>query len=123
MSNPQQPTIGDLIEFDAGLYCHWAVYIENEKLAHLVGCKENGRLCVECENSEVRHDSFQEVAKHFISWRINNLLDNYRCEVKPLIEILEFTEKTKGPAPYDILNGNCEHYAMICRYGVNISFQ
>ncbi|XP_022296267.2 phospholipase A and acyltransferase 4-like [Crassostrea virginica] len=123
MSNPYKPTIGDLIEFNAGIYYHWAVYIDKDRLAHLVGCKDNGPLCVACENSEIRHDCFREVAKRYTSWRINNLLDKYGYEIRTADGIIEFTDKTKGPATYDIVEGNCEHYAMLCRYGVKISLQ
>lgn len=47
----------------------------------------------------------------------------YRYEIRTADGIIEFTDKTKGPATYDIVEGNCEHYAMLCRYGVKISLQ
>ena len=47
----------------------------------------------------------------------------YRYEVKTVEGILEFTERTKGPATYDIVKDNCENYAMLCRYVVEVSFQ
>ncbi|XP_078328759.1 phospholipase A and acyltransferase 4-like [Crassostrea virginica] len=123
MNNRTNPQIGDLIEFKGWMYRHWAVYIGNNMVAHLVGCKDNGKTCYECKNSEVRHDSFPEVKKRYRTWRINNLLDAHGFEVRTAEGILEFTERTKGPRTYDIVNGNCEHYVMLCRYGVNISFQ
>jgi len=120
---------GDLIEFKRkfivhGIYSHWAVYIEDNKVIHLGVHKERG--------VQIRREELKQVAKGD-QCRVNNLeeaaknLDS-NLELKPKLETEQnalkyLNEFKKGNLTCCLTNFNCEHFVTLCAYGKPFSEQ
>ncbi|XP_044220571.1 phospholipase A and acyltransferase 4-like isoform X1 [Thunnus albacares] len=111
----EEPDPGDLIEIFRGLYRHWAVYIGDGYVVHLLA--PEGFL-----NARVKKEKLQDVVNNN-KWGINNLLDGiYRP--RPIRKIVEVALSWVGKdVEYSISDWNCEHFATKCRYGKAESFQ
>ncbi|XP_059146393.1 phospholipase A and acyltransferase 4-like [Physella acuta] len=95
----RRPRVGDLLEFQRGVYSHWAVFAAS-----------HGQV-----------DEFWEVAGSS-PVVINNILDNEYSHL-PAGEILMNATSKLGATGYDVVCANCEHFATWCRYGKARSIQ
>ncbi|KAI1713026.1 lecithin retinol acyltransferase domain-containing protein [Ditylenchus destructor] len=125
-------SMGDLVEFDRGMYRHWGVYIGIyngvPSIAHLStddgdfdGAGNCSKKCsskiVKGSSATVRIDPFMKVAKND-DVRCNNAFD-YRFSRTPFppAEIKKRAFAKLGEGGYHVLHNNCEHFAKDCRYG------
>ncbi|WAR04921.1 PLAT3-like protein, partial [Mya arenaria] len=93
---------GDLVEFDRGMYSHWAVYKGKGRIIHLAGDENDGL------NANLNSGNIFTICGR----RFN----------KAFVREDDFWEMI-GEIGYNLLWGNCEHFAKFCRYGKSKSDQ
>uniref|UniRef100_A0A9J7XDD8 LRAT domain-containing protein n=1 Tax=Cyprinus carpio carpio TaxID=630221 RepID=A0A9J7XDD8_CYPCA len=119
---------GDLIEIFRGRYQHWAIYVGDGYVIHVVtasGHSNSGTSSVTTGkggNVTVKKEKLQDVAGND-KYRISNRLDN-SYEPYPIEDILKEAESLVGKEfPYNLLLNNCEHFATLVRNGIPHSQQ
>ncbi|XP_042273922.1 phospholipase A and acyltransferase 4-like [Thunnus maccoyii] len=111
----KEPDPGDLIEIIRGIYQHWAVYIGDGYVVHLLG--PEGFV-----NARVKKEKLQDVVNNN-KWEVKNLFDD-TYKPRPIKEIVEVALSWVGKdVEYSISDWNCEHFATWCRYGKAKSLQ
>ncbi|XP_042178436.1 phospholipase A and acyltransferase 4-like [Oncorhynchus tshawytscha] len=123
--------IGDMIEINRGRYKHWALYIGNGEVIHLVVPDGPSRVSfcsfssssgsVSCKGM-ITIETLQDVAAGN-TYKINNYLDD---EYKPRRTdvIMGDVDKMRGRTiTYDLLGNNCENFVTFLRYGKSESKQ
>lgn len=119
---------GDLIEIFRGIFQHWAVYIGDWQVVHLValGIGSSGASAAVSGLAEgqVRIDGLKDVVKED-KWKKNNTQHTtYELKPRPKMEIVKQALSMVGKdVKYNIANWNCEHFATMCRYGEALSLQ
>uniref|UniRef100_A0A4W5RDB1 LRAT domain-containing protein n=1 Tax=Hucho hucho TaxID=62062 RepID=A0A4W5RDB1_9TELE len=121
--------IGDMIEINRGAFKHWALYIGNGEVIHVVTPDGSGLLSAFSSSSAslsckgmITIDTLMAVENGNTS-KINNYLDD---EYKPRRTdvIMGEVDKMRGRTiPYDVLGKNCEHFVTFLRYGQSESKQ
>nr|ACO08233.1 Retinoic acid receptor responder protein 3 [Oncorhynchus mykiss] len=124
--------IGDLIEVNRGQYNHWALYIGNGDVIHLVSPDGPSKVAfcsvssfsgsVACSKGMITIETLQDVAAGN-TYKINNYLDD---EYKPRRTdvIMWDVDKMRGRTiKYNLLGNNCEHFVTFLRYGQSESKQ
>ncbi|XP_071011857.1 phospholipase A and acyltransferase 4-like [Oncorhynchus clarkii lewisi] len=121
--------IGDMIEITRGTYNHWALYIGNGKVIHVVTPDGSGVLTafsssspsVSCKGMIII-DTLKAVADGN-PYKINNYLDN-KYKPRRTDVIMEDVDILKGRTiKYGLLGRNCEHFVTFLRYGKSKSKQ
>ncbi|XP_062252492.1 uncharacterized protein LOC133961413 [Platichthys flesus] len=110
---------GDLIEIFRGMYKHWAVYIGEDEVVHLVrdGCQSSDPFeILKKGNGSVLHQKLTDVVVND-RYRVNNLLDKKYDARDPSIIVKEARAMVGRQLQYDLVNNNCEHFATEMRYG------
>ncbi|XP_067440086.1 phospholipase A and acyltransferase 4-like [Thunnus thynnus] len=121
MFKSKEPEPGDLIEFFREGYQHWAVYIGDGDVVHLVtpGISCSG-VSSTVSGASVGGQVQKEKLKDVVNgkdWRINNLLDHEQ-KPRPKKKIVKEALSMVGKAvEYSLTDRNCEHFATLCRYG------
>ncbi|XP_064865337.1 phospholipase A and acyltransferase 4-like [Oncorhynchus nerka] len=120
---------GDMIEIDRGRYNHWALYIGNGTVIHVVVQEKPSRsrcfrLCSSSSslysNATITVDTLNNVAGQN-RYQINNYL-NLTAREDTIIK--KDVEKMRGHTiPYNLLERNCEHFVTFLRYGQSKSKQ
>ncbi|XP_016113597.1 retinoic acid receptor responder protein 3-like [Sinocyclocheilus grahami] len=128
MNPNREPERGDLIEISRKGYQHWAIYVGDGYVLHLVKISEHGDSGTSCAKpgkdgrATVKKEKLEDVANND-EYRINNRLDN-QYEPRPIKDILQDAENLVGREfPYNVLSSNCEHFATLVRYGNPLSQQ
>ncbi|XP_067456130.1 phospholipase A and acyltransferase 4-like [Thunnus thynnus] len=125
--NAKEPEPGDLIEFLREGYQHWAVYIGDGDVVHMVtpGKSSSGASSTVSGASveaQVKTEKLKDVVNGK-DWRINNKRDN-KWKPRPKKEIVKEAVSMVGKAvKYSLTDRNCEHFATWCRYGKPQSLQ
>uniref|UniRef100_A0A3B3Q1L7 Retinoic acid receptor responder protein 3-like n=1 Tax=Paramormyrops kingsleyae TaxID=1676925 RepID=A0A3B3Q1L7_9TELE len=105
-----KPKPGDLIEIFRVGYQHWAIYVGDGCIIHLVPASES------TDHAIVKMDNLRHVVGTS-KFRINNLLDDV-YEPRSVGEILKDAWSWVGQElPYCVFRGNCEHFVTELRYG------
>ncbi|XP_042178435.1 phospholipase A and acyltransferase 4-like [Oncorhynchus tshawytscha] len=123
--------IGDMIEINRSAYKHWALYIGNGEVIHLVTPDGPSRVSfcsfssssssVSCKGT-ITIETLQDVAAGN-TYKINNYLDN-KYNPRPTDVIMREVDKMRGRTiKYDLLGQNCEHFVTFLRYGQSESKQ
>ncbi|XP_046566046.1 phospholipase A and acyltransferase 3-like [Haliotis rubra] len=112
-------TPGDMLKFDRGIYCHWALYIGEGRVIHLAGSE--GDMNDNVSDVKVREDGFWKVAEGDMV-DVSNDKDD-RWNPYPPDEIVERANSRLGRAGYNLVLYNCEHFTSWCRYGKSQSDQ
>nr|XP_054587091.1 phospholipase A and acyltransferase 5-like [Nothobranchius furzeri] len=121
----KQPKPGDLIEIFRVTYQHWAVYIGEGNVVHLVtseGASDVSTMPHKDQKGTVRKEKLKDVVGDS-KWRINNYLDKERpprCNndiVKAACSLVD-SELSYNPLSY-----NCKHFATEMRNGRVVSRQ
>jgi hypothetical protein len=109
---------GDLIEIQRDIYSHWAVYVGDGDIIHLLDFPD-GKAQVVCQE-------LKEIAEGYVC-RVNNLVkaaQRRQLVPKSVSDILKSAyEKLNDVFDYHLINNNCEHFATHCRYGSRFSEQ
>ncbi|KAH9488126.1 Phospholipase A and acyltransferase 3 [Bulinus truncatus] len=124
---------GDRVQFQKNIYSHWAIFIGNGKIAHLVGADDDDQIDTRFHlkhkftisgktfnKAKVCIDDFWAVVgghKAFIS--------NCDDKFSPMEtnKIVERAKNSTGLVGYNVIYSNCEHFATWCRYDVCESSQ
>ncbi|NXC88488.1 HRSL1 enzyme, partial [Cercotrichas coryphoeus] len=122
----QQPQPGDLIEIDATLHQHWALYMGEGYVIHLtpVGKREDHLegLKVTVFIRRVKKELLIEVAENY-TWRVNNKSDQDHTPL-PVEKIISRAEAYIGKeVSYRSFGSNCEDFVKKLRYGEAFSEQ
>ncbi|KAJ8246950.1 hypothetical protein GJAV_G00257100 [Gymnothorax javanicus] len=118
----KKPEPGDLIEIFRPTYQHWAVYIGNGRVIHLVPPSETPQagayslMSVLHDKALVRMDELSEVVGTD-EYRINNLLDDKYEPRSPKAIVGDAKSLVGRILPYCVFQGNCEHFVTELRYG------
>ncbi|CAI5649158.1 unnamed protein product [Oreochromis niloticus] len=119
--NGRRPQRGDLIEIFRGSYQHWAVYVGDGSVVHLV-VPSFSSITVITQRGDVREESLRVVVGND-QWQINNSLDSTH-EPRPADVIVTEARSWAGrEITYHSIRRNCEHFATELRYGVSASQQ
>ncbi|KAK3893341.1 hypothetical protein Pcinc_002895 [Petrolisthes cinctipes] len=123
-----QPSPGDLIEIDRPGYQHWALYVGDGYVIHLVppcevaGAGIGSLGSITCDRAKIQKVALKVVVGGD-SYRVNNQLDD-KYEPLPVGKIIRAAELQVGRTiPYDLFTNNCEHWVNNMRYGVPESRQ
>ncbi|KAM3850604.1 phospholipase A and acyltransferase 4-like [Diretmus argenteus] len=114
----KEPQPGDLIEISRKGYQHWAVYVGNGEVVHVIPISEASGV------SKTLLDTTVRVTRQTIwdavgsdGYRVNNLLDDKYQPRQPDL-IVEDAHRREGQVlPYCIATRNCEHFVTELRYG------
>uniref|UniRef100_A0A3P8NSC0 LRAT domain-containing protein n=1 Tax=Astatotilapia calliptera TaxID=8154 RepID=A0A3P8NSC0_ASTCA len=107
------PRRGDLIEIFRGSYRHWAVYVGDGSVVHLVvPSKSRTHLGV------VREENLRAVVGND-QWQINNSLDSTHNPRPADVIVTEARSWVGREITYHSIRSNCEHFATERRYGVS----
>ncbi|XP_064182225.1 phospholipase A and acyltransferase 3-like [Anguilla rostrata] len=118
----KKPEPGDLIEIFRGAYQHWAVYVGDGFIIHLVPPTETAQagsfsmMSVTCDKAKVTKDELWAVVGND-EYRINNLLDDKYRPRSPSAIVREAKSLVGQELPYCVFQRNCEHFATELRYG------
>ncbi|XP_045169145.2 phospholipase A and acyltransferase 1-like [Mercenaria mercenaria] len=124
--------IGDLIEIIRGCYSHWAVYVGEGHIIHKATRGWSSSSQIDTFSSSfgilndkaiVKKDKIKDVAQGS-TVMVNNMYD-FIGGIMPLPkeQIAEKANSCLGEVGYNVLTNNCEHFAMLCRYGKTMSNQ
>ncbi|XP_053290742.1 uncharacterized protein LOC128450996 [Pleuronectes platessa] len=116
---------GDLIEINRGPYQHWAVYIGENEVVHLVteGVQSSGSSAsLSSSNGKVKREKFNDVVGNH-HYQVNNLLDKMFKPRDPSVIVKEACAMVGREPQYDLVTYNSEHFATDLRYGVAESRQ
>ncbi|XP_045543858.1 phospholipase A and acyltransferase 4 [Salmo salar] len=129
--SPTTMEIGDMIEINRGQYKHWALYIGNGEVIHLVTPDGPSRVVfcsvssssgsLSCKGT-VTIEKLKDVAAGN-TYKINNYLDD-EYKPRPTDVIMGEVDKMRGRTiKYGLLGNNCEHFVTFLRYGKSESKQ
>ncbi|XP_035023621.2 phospholipase A and acyltransferase 4-like [Hippoglossus stenolepis] len=115
---------GDLIEISRWGYQHWAVYIGENEVVHLVpeGGDSSGSFELLSSRGEVKREKLTDVVGNH-RCQVNNLLDNSGKARDPSIIVKEACAMVGSELQYNVATYNCEHFATEMRYGKAKSWQ
>ncbi|KAM9743007.1 phospholipase A and acyltransferase 3-like isoform 1-T4 [Menidia menidia] len=132
------PEPGDLIEVYRGAYNHWAVYIGDGDVVHLVVPDGGGGGSSGSSGSSgsllgflpglggtkglVRRESLRDVAGTD-PWLVNNAMDRDEEPYPPEQIVKRALKRVGDRVRYHLVKFNCEHFAKELRYGVAESSQ
>ncbi|CAL8298663.1 unnamed protein product [Arctogadus glacialis] len=116
-----QPKPGDLIEIERTMYSHWAVYIGNNEVVHLLPPGEDLLSMMDSSCAVVRRQRLSAVAP--LGFRVNNLLDGKYAPRRRDVIVAEACKLLGRTLHYDLREYNCEHFATSLRYGKRESRQ
>ncbi|XP_041696497.1 phospholipase A and acyltransferase 4-like [Coregonus clupeaformis] len=129
--SPTTMEIGDMIEINKGAYNHWALYIGNGEVIHLVtpdGPSKVAFCSVSSSSSSlsgkgtITIDTLKGVAAGN-TYGVNNYLDD-KYKPRTTEVIMEEVNKMRGRTiEYELLGHNCEHFVTFLRYGESESKQ
>jgi len=109
---------GDLIEIQRDIYAHWAVYVGDGHVIHLVDYT-NGK-------AQVLKQKLVDIAVDCVC-RVNNLVkaaQRRNLTHRNVDNILKAAyERLNDIFDYHLINNNCEHFATNCRFGSRFSEQ
>uniref|UniRef100_A0A3B5M352 LRAT domain-containing protein n=1 Tax=Xiphophorus couchianus TaxID=32473 RepID=A0A3B5M352_9TELE len=112
-----EPKPGDLIEIFRNVYEHWAVYVGDGYVVHLLG--PDGESMG--KNNILKQKLLEVVSSD--EWHINNNMDQEK-QPRPAHVIVEQANKLVGTTrSYNVVDYNCEHFATELRYGAAESQQ
>ena len=118
-----KPAVGDLIEIDRTLYAHWAVYVGDGRVVHVVGPNDED---IPTEWALVKMCPLIDVAG-CSGVRVNNKYVRAKERaIKPLDKeqiVQRAVEKLNQKVEYNFLTRNAEFYATRWRYGQGWSDQ
>ncbi|XP_071202837.1 phospholipase A and acyltransferase 4-like [Salvelinus alpinus] len=114
---------GDMIKINRGTYNHWALYIGNGEVIHVVTTDGSGVLSAFSSSSPslsskgmIIIDTLKDVAAGN-PYTINNYLDD-EFKPRPTDVIMKEVDKMRGRTiKYGLLGNNCEHFVTFLRYG------
>ncbi|XP_058518865.1 phospholipase A and acyltransferase 2-like isoform X2 [Ochotona princeps] len=118
------PKVGDLIEIFVVGFQHWAVYVGNDYVVHVVpaGVRVSSIMCVLAKKAIVKKELLSEVAGKD-EYRVNNKHDN-KYPPLPSNKIVQLAmEKVGREVHYSLTHNNCEHFVNKLRYGISRSDQ
>uniref|UniRef100_A0A3Q2WRU6 HRAS-like suppressor 3 n=1 Tax=Haplochromis burtoni TaxID=8153 RepID=A0A3Q2WRU6_HAPBU len=111
------PEPGDLIEIFRGSYQHWAVYIGDGFVVHLVpDAGSSSVMSVITEKALVKKDGLWDVVGTD-EWKISNSLDKKYEPHSPGVIVREARMLVGQVLPYCVVRRNCEHFVNELRYG------
>ncbi|XP_076002885.1 phospholipase A and acyltransferase 4-like [Genypterus blacodes] len=118
----EEPKPGDLIEIFRGAYQHWAVYIGNNEVVHMIPAGDDsgilGNLLTMAESSTARvwlQKIWDVVGCH--RFHVNNLLDDEYQPRQRHIIVQDACSMVGKELPYCVISRNCEHFVTGLRYG------
>ncbi|NXD03414.1 HRSL1 enzyme, partial [Certhia familiaris] len=120
-----------LIEIKRGHFQHWALYIGNGNVIHVItGGKAGDNSLPQSTATEGIFARKAQVKKHPLNevvgdnnWCVNNKYDHCRIPF-PTEEIVRRAEPWVDiKVPYNVLGQNCEHFGTMLRYGQGVSDQ
>ncbi|XP_071202839.1 phospholipase A and acyltransferase 1-like [Salvelinus alpinus] len=121
---------GDMIKINRGTYNHWALYIGNGDVIHVVTTDGSSAFWSAFASSSpslsskgmIIIDKFMNVAAGN-PYKIYNYLDN-KIRPRSTDVITVEVHKMRGyTIPYDLIGNNCKHFVTFLRYGKSGSKQ
>uniref|UniRef100_A0A3B3UTW4 HRAS-like suppressor 3 n=1 Tax=Poecilia latipinna TaxID=48699 RepID=A0A3B3UTW4_9TELE len=115
-----EPKPGDLIEIFRNVYEHWAVYVGDGYVVHLLGPDGNFSSISTINLPMGKNNILKQKLLEVVStdeWHINNKLDQEK-QPRPAHIIVDQANKLVGTTrSYNVVEYNCEHFATELRYG------
>lgn len=119
------PKPGDLIEIRRGAYEHWAIYVGQNEVVHLIpptdgdgdglGLVDLVRY-LDSSCAEVTCDKIWDVVGPH-DYHVNNLLDHEYNPRHPSAIVRDARALVGRVLPYNVAGYNCEHFVTDLRYG------
>ncbi|XP_060642780.2 phospholipase A and acyltransferase 3-like [Anolis sagrei] len=117
----REPEPGDIVEFPRGVYRHYGIAIGNGYVIHLTSAEPelpgfHFSSSGGGPKGKVKKERLSHVAWDNKYW-VNNIYDHKKKPRKPE-DIVYLAKAMVGKEmDYDLLQGNCEHFATMLRYG------
>ncbi|XP_059961117.1 phospholipase A and acyltransferase 5 [Mesoplodon densirostris] len=126
LSGKPRPRPGDLFEIFWIGYEHWAVYVEDDCVVHLLPqvreFEASSIMSVFSNQAVVKYSCLEDVL-HGCSWKVNNKLDGTYLPL-PVDKIIQQMKKMISKiAQCSLIEGNCEYFVNDLRYGMPRSQQ
>ncbi|CAL8272790.1 unnamed protein product [Arctogadus glacialis] len=129
--NQKDPQSGDLIEIFHAVYKHWAVYVGDGFVVHLIPNGSSGTSSSSSGSSSgsmsitkamVKYEELKAVVGDD-KWEIHNLMDDVHRPQDAKIIVTKARQLVGTQRQYHVLSHNCEHFATEMRYGISRSRQ
>ncbi|MEQ2234751.1 hypothetical protein ILYODFUR_034621, partial [Ilyodon furcidens] len=118
--NGNEPKPGDLIEIFREGYEHWAVYVGEGYVVHLLGpdgsLSSSSTINLPIGKNNVLKQKLLEVVSTD-EWTINNLHDQEKQPRPPEVIVKDANKLVGTTRSYNLIDYNCEHFATELRYG------
>uniref|UniRef100_A0A3P9N5H0 LRAT domain-containing protein n=1 Tax=Poecilia reticulata TaxID=8081 RepID=A0A3P9N5H0_POERE len=118
--NGDEPKPGDLIEIFRNVYEHWAVYVGDGYVVHLLGPDGNfssfSTINLPMGKNNILKQKLLEVVSSD-EWHINNILDQEKQPRPAHIIVDQANKLVSTTRSYNVVDYNCEHFATELRYG------
>uniref|UniRef100_A0A3P9N5L1 LRAT domain-containing protein n=1 Tax=Poecilia reticulata TaxID=8081 RepID=A0A3P9N5L1_POERE len=121
--NGDEPKPGDLIEIFRNVYEHWAVYVGDGYVVHLLGPDGESRnfssfstINLPMGKNNILKQKLLEVVSSD-EWHINNILDQEKQPRPAHIIVDQANKLVSTTRSYNVVDYNCEHFATELRYG------
>lgn len=118
--NGVEPKAGDLVEIFRNVYEHWAVYVGDGYVVHLLGpdgsFSSSSTINLPIGKNNVLKQKLLEVVSTD-RWIINNILDQESPPRPAEVIVREANALVGSTRPYNVVDYNCEHFATELRYG------
>jgi hypothetical protein len=112
---------GDLLEFKRAGYCHWGVYVGDGEVVNVTLSKNGGKRA-----GLISKQSVEDVAGSSLC-RVNNLTELARRKGlqanPPDVTVQKAEDQVGNKIDYNVINNNCECFAVYCRYNASFSDQ
>lgn len=121
----KNPRPGDLIEIHRGAYEHWAIYVGQNEVVHLIPPTHtdgdslglvNLVQYLDSSRAEVKCEKIWDVVGPH-HYHVNNLLDDQYNPRHPRAIVRDAYALVGRVLPYSVAGYNCEHFVTDLRYG------
>lgn len=118
------PELSDIIEIDRTLYTHWALYVGDGYVVHIVG--DDDQDFPDTQSAVVKKVKLTHVVADNYC-RINNkevpAKERSLSPLDPQFVVNEALQRVGSVVEYNLLTRNCEHYLTQWKYGQSWSDQ
>ena len=115
----KNPSYGDQIRVNRGLYYHHGIYESDDCVYQFAA--EHGKE-VSAENAVVCTVTLDEFLKGGLV-EVREYTDDEKKKLREKKDIIQYAKDHIGERGYDLISNNCEHFSNRCAFGESTSSQ